>query len=100
MYFIAKNLNLPSYILKSSCVTPNRLLLLKLRELLLLLLKLRRNGVGIDPPIRTSTVSEEHEDHDGDEEEADDGFEHGEEAFDVFVVVVFALALLLAIFIA
>ena len=61
--------------------------------MLLLLLKLRWNGVGIYPPVGTATFSEEHEDDDGDEEEADNGFEHGEETLDVFVAV-FAVTLL------
>ena len=63
------------------------------------MLKLRGYGVGIDPSIRTATFSEEHEDHDGDEEEADNGFEHGEETLDVFVAV-FAVTLLLVILVA
>ncbi len=63
---------------------------------MLLLLKLRRNGVGINPPIRTATFAEEHEDHDRYEEEADDGFKHGEKTLDVLVAVPLFLIILVA----
>jgi hypothetical protein len=61
--------------------------------MLLLLLKGRRlDHAGVGPALgRDPSIGEENEDDDGDHEEPDEGFEHGDETFDVFVVLVFLL---------
>ena len=74
------------------------LLLLKRWQLLLLLLleRGRLSQVGVRPPFRQRPpVGEDDEEQGWDEEEADEGLEHRDEALDVVVVAVVILFLLL-----
>ena len=78
------NKKVPSNILNTGAF--DRLSLLKLG--LLLLLKGRLSRRRVYPPLRPPSLAENDEEHDWDEEEADQGLEHGDQTLDLVVVVI------------